>query len=84
MLPGRKFWGPLFLVMVPPVFVMLVWYTNFHLKGSFAALGESFMTVGVAETLSRAFPSPFTWQAWKIILTYIGVQAALMRLVPGK
>ena len=47
MIPGRKFWGPLFLITVPPVFVMLVWYTNFHLKGSFLALFNSFLTVGV-------------------------------------
>lgn len=41
MLPGRKFFGPLFLVIVPPIAVMLVWYTNFHLDGSFSALFES-------------------------------------------
>ena len=41
MLPGRKFFGPLFLVLAPPVAVMLVWYTNFHLDGSYAALFES-------------------------------------------
>ena len=84
MIPGRKFFGPLFLVMVPPVFVHIVWYTNFHLDGSFMALLDSFTTFGVYETMSRAVPSPFTWKAWKIILTYMAVQATLMRVVPGK
>lgn len=51
MIPGREFFGPLFLVMVPPVFVMLVWYTNFHLEGSFTALGNSFVTNGAYATM---------------------------------
>ncbi len=84
MIPGRKFFGPLFLVMVPPVFVHMVWYTNYHLDGSFLALANSFASDGFVATMSKAVPSPFTWQAWKIILTYMAVQATLMRVVPGK
>lgn len=84
MIPGRKFFGPLFLVMAPPVAVMLVWYTNFHLDGSFSALFESIWNKGFLTTLSLACESPFDPKAWKIIGTYILVQALVMRLVPGK
>lgn len=84
MLPGRKFFGPLFLVCVTPIFVHLFWYTNFHLDGSFSALFQSIMEKGFVEILKLAIPSPFTLKAWKIILTFMTVQAILMRVVPGK
>ena len=84
MLPGRKTWGPLFLILAPPVFVHLVWYTNYHLDGSFYALFETIIKNGFFDTLQNAFPSPLNPQAWKIILTYIAVQATLMKVVPGK
>ena len=84
MIPGRKFFGPLFLITVPPITVMLVWYTNFHLDGSFLALFDSIYNQGFLTTLSLACPSPFEPKAWKIIGTYMLVQALVMRLVPGK
>lgn len=84
MIPGRRFLGPLFLIVVPPIFVMLVWYTNFHLDGSFTKLWSSFSTLGFKETLRRACLSPVNPVAWKIIGTYMAVQLLLMRLVPGK
>lgn len=71
MLPGRKFFGPLFLVLAPPVAVMLVWYTNFHLDGSYAALFESIYKQGFFTTLALCCESPFDPKAWKIIGTYI-------------
>jgi len=71
MLPGRKTFGPLFLVMVPPIAVMIVWYTNFHLNGSFAAFFDSVLNKGFFATLALCCESPFNPKAWKIIGTYI-------------
>lgn len=63
---------------------MCVWYTNFHLDGSFLALLESILNKGIFETLKLAFPSPVEAKAWKIIGTYMLTQALIMRIVPGK
>ncbi len=84
MMPGREVFGPLFFITVAPVFVMLVWYTNYHLEGSFMALGNRILNDGFIATLTKATPSPFTAKAWQIIFTYMGVQLLLMRFIPGK
>ena len=84
MIPGRKYLGPLFLITAPPIVVFIVWYTNYHLNGSFAALFDKISAEGVVDTLKSMVPSPFEPKAWKIIGTYAFVQAMIMRFVPGK
>jgi hypothetical protein len=51
MIPGRKYLGPLFLITAPPIVVFIVWYTNYHLNGSFAALFDKISAEGVVDTL---------------------------------
>lgn len=83
LIPGRKFWGPLMLVGIPPIFVHIMWHTNYNCDGSFARMFSE-MLENPAEQLPRAFLTPLDPMAWQIIAVYVVVQAALMRLVPGK
>lgn len=76
--------GGALLLVIPPVFVHLLWYTNAHLNGSLLALVNAVQRYGLASVLKRAIPTPFDPAAWRIISTYAIVQMTLMTLVPGR
>lgn len=82
----RNLFGPLFLMLVCPAFVMLMWYTNTELQGSFTALWQLLMEQGFLQTVYQVW-SPYFWGsaiAWKMIIIFTLFQLALMRLLPGK
>ncbi|CEG56507.1 phosphatidylethanolamine N-methyltransferase family domain-containing protein [Legionella fallonii] len=82
----RNLFGPLFLILVCPVFVMLMWYTNTELNGSLLALWNLLLEQGVAQTIYKVW-APVFWgsaTAWKVIFYFTIFQLAIMRLLPGK
>ncbi|KTD60405.1 7-dehydrocholesterol reductase [Legionella sainthelensi] len=82
----RNILGPLFLILVCPVFVMLMWYTNTELEGSLLALWNLMLQNGFLQSIYSIW-QPYFWGsaiAWKIIATFIVFELALMRLLPGK
>lgn len=82
----RNTLGPLFLILVCPVFVMLMWYTNTQLEGSLLALWSLMLKNGFLQSIYSIW-QPYFWGsaiAWKIIVVFIVFELALMRLLPGK
>lgn len=82
----RNTLGPLFLILVCPVFVMLMWYTNTQLEGSLLALWNLMLQQGFLQSIYSIW-HPYFWGsaiAWKIILVFSVFELALMRLLPGK
>lgn len=61
--------GPLFLLLVPPYFVVLFWHLMVPLEGSCTALMGAVRENG-AEYLIGIIPSPVDPEAWKYILGF--------------
>ena len=78
--------GPLFLMAACPPAVMLFWFTNTHLEGSFLALWEKMATAGVLTTLFEIWSPYFfgTQTAWAILSVFASVQLIFMKWLPGK
>lgn len=82
----RNSLGPLFLILVCPTSVMLLWFTNTVLDGSFLKLYDLMVDQGVILTIYKIWKPYFfgTTVAWEIIFTYLLVEIAFMRILPGK
>lgn len=61
--------GPLFLIFVPPYFVVLFWHVMVPLEGSSSAALANVCEKG-AQYLVDIVPSPVDSQAWKYILYF--------------
>lgn len=83
LLPGREAVGPLMLIFATIPGVILIWHANFHLDGSFLALGQELLDEGLA-WFANHWPSCTDPEAWQLILGFMAFELALMRLVPGK
>jgi len=78
--------GTLLLILLCPPFVMLLWYTNTALGGSFLMLWDQMVKQGVLQTIVTVW-QPYFWGsliAWKLILGFMLFELMLMRLLPGK
>ena len=77
---------PATLISVCPPTAILIWYTHTQLGGSLQALLSLFAHDGIVTTMARICGPIFfgTKTAWSIIGIFAAVQAALMRLLPGK
>ena len=77
---------PILLLLLCPPTVILMWFTNAHLDGSFMALGAKMMEEGIFTTIWAIWGPVFfgSATAWKIIGIYVFFQLAFMKLVPGK
>ena len=65
--------GPLFLILVCPIFVMLFWYTNTQLEGSLLALWHLMLQEGFLQSIYSIW-QPYFWGsaiAWKLILVFV-------------
>ncbi len=82
----RNILFPLFLIVVCPPTVLLVWQVNATMGGSLLFLGHVMVQNGIWTTLWSIWGPVFfgTAAAWKIILTFAAVQLILMRIIPGK
>lgn len=82
----RNSLGPLFLILLCPPFVMLMWYTNTALQGSLLSLWTLMSQQGFFHTLFSIW-APYFWGsaiAWKMIGYFIAFELLLMRILPGK
>ena len=78
--------GPLALILCCTPFVILMWYTNTTLEGSFYRLGELFITNGFFTTIYKIW-QPIFWgskTAWGIIFSFLVFELLLIILLPGK
>ncbi len=82
----NKIFIPLFLIIVCPPIVLLVWHINSTMGGSLQALIHQISQHGFFTTLYRVWQPVFlgTRTAWNIICTFMLVQLLLMRIIPGK
>lgn len=82
----RNTLGPLFLIVCCTPFVILMWYTNTALGGSFYQLAQLLLNKGFFTTLYDIwqpifFGSPIAWQ---IIFGFIIFEFTLLKLLPGR
>lgn len=82
----RNTLGPLFLMLICPPFVMLMWYTNTALEGSLMRLFDLIIQKGFFQTIYTIWQPYFFGSsiAWQMIAYFTVVELALMRLLPGK
>ena len=78
--------GPIALMLCCTPFVMLMWYTNTVLDGSFYRLVEMILANGFFTSLYTIWWPVFFGStiAWKIILSFIVIEWLLLTLLPGK
>lgn len=82
----RNTFGPLLLICTCPPLVMLMWYTNTALNGSFSELWNLVSQQGLITAIYNIW-QPYFWgstTSWKIIAYFIVFELALMRFLPGK
>ena len=82
----RNAFGPIFLMMICPPFVMVMWYTNTMLDGEFSRLVNLMVQTGFMSTLYTIW-QPFFWgssTAWMMITGFAVFELILMKLLPGK
>ncbi len=82
----RRVFMPIFLLLLCPPLVILMWYTNVELDGSIQELFEIFQEDGFFATLSDVWGPIFfgTALSWAIILGFALFQIILMKVLPGK
>uniref|UniRef100_A0A6V1WQP4 7-dehydrocholesterol reductase n=1 Tax=Heterosigma akashiwo TaxID=2829 RepID=A0A6V1WQP4_HETAK len=80
---SRTLGGLALLVGIPPA-IMMMWFTNSELGGSWYTLFEKFGAEGFISVMKEMYRTPFDPLAWKIILGFMAFELALMKLVPGK
>lgn len=85
-LPGRAVLGPLFLVVVPPMAIVLLLMTNIHFHGSFLETAQHFMNSKdpMYLTMYKMWPSVLDPTAWALFGSFCVFELAMMRLMPGK
>ena len=82
--PGRKTLGPLFLLLAPPPFSIILWHIITQLNGSFVSFWYQIQGRDTLSTLWALTPSPWEPRVWKMMLSFMAIQLLMMRLVPGK
>ena len=82
----RNTLGPLFLILLCPPFVMLMWYTNTALNGSLWELWALIGQNGLLQTIYDIW-APYVLgsaTAWGLIACFMVFELVLMRVLPGK
>src|ERR1700722_16783248 len=82
----RNTLGPLVLILACPPAVMIFWYTNTVLKGSFLAFWQKGIAEGFFTLVSEIWRPYFfgTQTAWMILAVFSSIQLLFMRVLPGK
>jgi len=82
----RRLLVPLLLLLVCPPLVILVWYTQVALGGSFASLLTLLQKEGVLSTIMKIWGPLFfgSKTAWTILGFFAGFQLLLMKVIPGR
>jgi len=82
----RKTLIPLMLMFFCPPIVIILWFVNVHLAGSFAELCHFFSANGFITGVYKIW-APVFWGsaiAWKAIAVFTLAQILIMRFIPGK
>jgi 7-dehydrocholesterol reductase len=81
-----KILAPLFLIVVCPPAVLLIWYTNTYLNGSFVQLFQEFSQKGLLVSVYDVWHPVFfgSKTAWTIVGIFAVVELLMMRFLPGK
>jgi 7-dehydrocholesterol reductase len=89
-LPGRAVLGPLLLMMTTPCFSIIFFHVCTEMHGDFLAFAQlcwyETRTNGgmIVSVLRDIWPDPWDVDVWKMIVSFMAFQLALMKLVPGK
>jgi 7-dehydrocholesterol reductase len=83
-LPGREFFGPLFLMLSTPPFSICFYHVCTHMDGNFAAFFKLILSNGLLSTLYSIWPTPFDVSVWKMILSFMAFELILQKYMPGK
>eukprot|EP00298_Acanthocystis_sp_HF-20_P012900 c20115_g1_i2.p1 GENE.c20115_g1_i2~~c20115_g1_i2.p1 ORF type:complete len:466 (+),score=166.05 c20115_g1_i2:94-1491(+) len=88
LIPGRRVFGPLFLVSVTPFFAVLLTFAVRHHQGSLvSAVSEVYNAVSSGQTrefFETRWPSPLDSRAWKFIGVFALTEYLLLKLIPNK
>ena len=79
--------GSLGLMVLPPLFVYLIWYASTKAGGSMMDTLYTIQKMGVMEFWHKElYPGVYPWdpRAWKILGLYSAFELILMKWVPGK
>lgn len=78
--------APLLLILICPPTVIMFWYTNVKLGGSFQKLGDVILEQGFFTVLFGIWKPLFfgSAKAWKILGAFAVLQLLLMKILPGK
>ncbi|PIZ03472.1 MAG: 7-dehydrocholesterol reductase [Gammaproteobacteria bacterium CG_4_10_14_0_8_um_filter_38_16] len=82
----QKTIAPLFLMIICPPAVILIWHINFAMQGSMMLFYHTLLQNGIWHTIWGIWQPVFfgTSTAWKMIAIFMATQLILMRVVPGK
>lgn len=83
-LPARDALGPIFLMLVCPVFSIVYVHVVTHMEGNFLSFGKLCIQEGVFTVLNEIWPNSFDPLAWKMILGFFAFELILQRFMPGK
>lgn len=78
--------GRLLLLVICPLFVQIISYTNTKMEGSFFDLFQMMYNEGPINVIVNKVWGPYFFGspiAWKILGIYVGVELAFMKLLPG-
>lgn len=85
LLPGRDTLGPLLLMGLTPIVSIVFFHVCAYMNGDFVAFaGICYETGSVLKVLQSIWPDPFDVEVWKMILSFMSFELALMKVVPGK
>ena len=79
---ARNIFGPIFLVMMPPIVSHFMTYAQFHHSGSFLDAATQLYTNPRGE-IGNVLVAP-TWAAAMYLVAWLSFQAFLLAFMPGK
>jgi 7-dehydrocholesterol reductase len=83
-LPGREAFGPIFLMIVCPIFSIVYVHVVSHMDGNFVAFANLCLKEGFFTVLNEIWPDSYDPQVWKMILGFFAFELILQRFLPGK
>ena len=83
-IPGRETLGPLALMFLTPIVSIVFFHVCTHMNGDFVAFAELCYEMGFGTVVYSIWPSATDGETWRMILSFMAFELALMKLVPGK
>lgn len=83
-LPGQDAAGPVFLMIMSPIFSIVYVHVVSNMEGNFLAFSKLCVKEGFFTVLNEIWPNPFDPLAWKMILGFFSFELILQRWLPGK